>query len=156
VESEKSSHAGRFKVKPVEILLVEDNPGDVGLIEEVLKEERISNSVTVAEDGEKALSVLRDEGGRGDGWRPDLILLDLNLPRKSGLELLHEIKGDERLRRIPVIVLTTSMSRQDVTAAYDRHANCYVVKPMDLDQLMRVLKALFAFWLAVVKLPNRD
>ena len=138
----------------VEILLVEDNPGDVRLTREALKDGKVCNRLTVAEDGEQAIAILRREGQYADAPRPDLILLDLNLPRKDGREVLAEIKADPQLRRIPVVVLTTSKADEDILKAYDLNANCYVTKPVDLDQFMTVVRSVREFWLTVVKLPS--
>lgn len=141
--------------EPVEILLVEDNPADVRLTQEALKDGKILNRLMVAEDGEKAMALLRGDGGRENGFRPDIILLDLNLPRKSGLEVLREIKTDESLKRIPVAVLTTSKAEQDVVRSYELHANCYITKPVDLGQFMDVVKAIGDFWFTIVRLPGK-
>jgi two-component system, chemotaxis family, response regulator Rcp1 len=140
----------------VEILLIEDNSADIRLTQEALKDGKILNRLTVAEDGEKALALLRGEGGRGNGYRPDIILLDLNLPRKGGLEVLREIKSDESLRRIPVAILTMSKAEQDVVRSYELHANCYITKPVDLGQFMDVVKAIGDFWFTIVRLPKRE
>lgn len=140
---------------PVEILLVEDNPGDVRLTQEALREGKIRNSLTVAKDGVEALAILRREGRHASAARPDLILLDLNLPRKDGREVLAEIKSDEALRRIPVVVLTTSKAEEDILRTYDLHANCYISKPVDLEQFITVVKSIDDFWFTVVKLPSR-
>jgi CheY-like chemotaxis protein len=138
---------------PIEILLVEDNPGDVRLIEEALRDGKICNSISVAVDGVEALAYLHKEGRYTHSPRPDLILLDLNLPKKSGIEVLQEIKTDEHLKRIPVIVLTTSQAEQDIMKTYNLYANAYVTKPVDLDQFINVVKAIEGFWLEIVKLP---
>jgi chemotaxis family two-component system response regulator Rcp1 len=138
----------------VEILLVEDNPGDVRLTMEVLKEGKMLNHVSVARDGVEALAFLRREGANAMAPRPHLILLDLNLPRKSGREVLEEIKRDTDLRRIPVVVLTTSKAEQDILKAYDLHANCYITKPVDLDQFITVVRSIEDFWLTIVRLPQ--
>ncbi|HEX8203480.1 MAG TPA: response regulator [Isosphaeraceae bacterium] len=145
--SEPTSGAG------VEILLVEDNPGDVRLTREALKEGRVPCRVTVAPDGEEALAVLRHRGRHAAAARPDLILLDLNLPRKGGQEVLAEIKADPLLRRIPVVILTSSRAEPDVRAGYDHHANCYVAKPADLGEFLRVVAAIVEFWLTIAALP---
>jgi CheY-like chemotaxis protein len=139
--------------RPVEVLLVEDNPGDVRLTREALKEGKIRNNLHVAKDGVEALAFLRREGEHTDAPRPDLILLDLNLPRKDGREVLTEIKDDASLRQIPVVVLTSSQAEEDILRAYDLHANCYISKPVDLDQFIRVVKSIEDFWFTVVKLP---
>jgi CheY-like chemotaxis protein len=138
----------------IEILLVEDNPGDVRLTQEALRESKVLNQLAVAKDGVEALEMLRREGPYANQPRPDLILLDLNLPRKDGRELLADIKDDAILRRIPVVVLTTSEAENDILRAYDLHANCYIVKPVDLDQFMNVVRTIEGFWLSIVKLPN--
>ena len=135
-------------------MLVEDNPGDVRLTLEALKENKLSNSITVADDGEMALAMLRKEGPFVDAHRPDIILLDLNLPKKDGGEVLAEIKSDADLKRIPVVVLTTSRAEQDVLKSYDLHANAYITKPVDLDQFMEVVRSVEGFWLTIVKLPG--
>jgi len=140
--------------RSVEILLVEDNPGDVRLTREALKEGKIRNNLHVAMDGVEALAFLRQEGAHAGAPRPDIILLDLNLPRKNGREVLEEIKEDPVLRQIPVVVLTTSEAEQDVARAYTLHANCYISKPVDLDQFINVIRSIEDFWLTVVKLPN--
>lgn len=137
----------------IEILLAEDNPGDVRLTREALHSNKIRNRLHVAADGVAALAFLRREGEYAGAPRPDLILLDLNMPRKNGLEVLGEIKADPDLRRIPVVVLTTSSAEQDILASYDEHANCYIVKPVDLDRFVEVLQRIEGFWLEIVKLP---
>jgi chemotaxis family two-component system response regulator Rcp1 len=139
--------------KPIEILLVEDNPGDVRLTQEALKDGKVLNNLHVVEDGVEAMAFLRREGQRTDAVHPDVILLDLNLPRKDGREVLAEIKADPDLRRIPVVVLTTSHAEQDVLKSYDLHANCYITKPVDLDQFIMVIKSVEDFWFTIVKLP---
>ncbi len=140
--------------RPVEILLVEDNEGDIGLVEEVFEEGRINNNLNITEDGEEAMEFLRKEGEFANSPRPDLILLDLNLPKKDGREVLEEIKDDENLRRIPVVVLTTSKAEKDILKSYDMHANSYITKPVDFDQFIKVIKSIEDFWLEVVKLPE--
>ena len=139
----------------VEILLVEDNLGDVRLTEEAFKEARFLNHLGVVGDGVDALAYLRRERQYAAAPRPDIILLDLNLPRKDGREVLAEIKEDETLRTIPVVVLTTSQAEQDILRSYGLHANCYVTKPVDLDQFITVIKSIDDFWLGVVQLPPR-
>ena len=139
--------------RPVEILLVEDNPGDVRLTREALREGKVRNNLHVAPDGVEAIAFLRREGEYAGAVRPDLILLDLNLPRKDGREVLEEIKADRSLRNIPVVVLTSSQAEQDIVRAYDLHANCYVTKPVDLDQFINVVKSIEDFWFTIVKLP---
>jgi len=140
--------------RPIQILLVEDNPGDVRLTIEALKEGKVSNSLSVARDGVEALSFLRREGPHAKAARPDLILLDLNLPKKDGREVLAEIKDDSSLRRIPVVVLTTSKAEEDILRTYDLHANCYITKPVDLEQFISVVRSIDDFWLSVVRLPT--
>lgn len=140
-------------MNPIEILLIEDNPGDVRLTIEGLKEAKVYNNLHVARDGIEALSFLRREGPHSDAPRPDLILLDLNLPRKDGREVLAEIKSDEALKRIPVIVLTTSQDEEDIFKTYDLHANCYITKPLDFEQFMHVVQSVEDFWLSVVTFP---
>ena len=139
--------------RPVEILLVEDNPGDVRLTREALREGKVRNNLAVASDGVEAVAYLRKEGEHAGAVRPDLILLDLNLPRKDGREVLAEIKADPSLRHIPVVVLTSSQAEEDIVRAYDLHANCYVTKPVDLDQFIRVVESIENFWFTIVKLP---
>ena len=143
-------------VKQVEILLVEDNEGDVGLIEEVFEEAKIRNNLHVAEDGEEAMLFLRKEGQFLDVPRPDMILLDLNLPQKDGREVLEEIKTDDNLKRIPVVVLTTSKAEEDILKSYDLHANSYITKPVDFDQFLKVIRSIEDFWLDVVRLPSKS
>ena len=140
--------------QPIEILLVEDSPGDVLLTRETLKDAKVLNHLSVVGDGEEAMAFLRRDAPHTDAPRPDLILLDLNLPKKDGREVLAEIKGDSQLRRIPVVVLTTSAAEQDILESYDLHANCYITKPVDLDQWMTVVKSIEDFWLTIVKLPS--
>lgn len=140
-------------VSAVEILLVEDNPADVRLTIEALKDAKVSNKLHVAVDGVEALSFLRREGEYADTVRPDLILLDLNLPKKDGLVVLSEIKEDESLKHIPVVVLTSSSEEKDILAAYDHHVNAYVTKPVDLNDFLNVVKGLEDFWLSIVRLP---
>jgi chemotaxis family two-component system response regulator Rcp1 len=139
--------------RPVEILLVEDSPGDVRLTQEALKENKVANRLSVAGDGEEALQYLRREGRFADAPRPDLILLDLNLPRKDGRQTLAEIKLDPSLKRIPVVILTTSRAEEDIIRTYDLHANCYISKPVDLEQFIKVVHTIKDFWLSIVKLP---
>ena len=141
------------KGRPVEILLVEDNPGDVRLTKEALKEGELLNNLSVVGDGIEALAFLRREGKFADSARPDMILLDLNLPKKSGLEVLADVKADEDLKRTPVVVLTTSQAEQDIVRSYNLHANCYISKPVDLGQFIDVVKSIEEFWLTIVKLP---
>lgn len=138
----------------VDILLVEDSPGDVRLTMEALADAKISNSINVASDGVEALEFLRREGEHANAVRPDLILLDLNMPRMDGRELLSIIKDEENLRNIPVVVLTTSQSENDILKSYDLRANCYITKPVDLDQFLVVVNSIQEFWLSIVKLPS--
>jgi two-component system, chemotaxis family, response regulator Rcp1 len=138
------------------ILLVEDNDGDVFLIMEALHEAKIQHAVHVVHDGVEALEFLRRKGKYHDAARPDLILLDLNLPRKDGREVLAEIKPDPGLRSIPVIVLTSSQAEQDVNKAYDLHANCYIVKPSDFRGLTDIVRSIEHFWLSLVRLPGHN
>jgi two-component system, chemotaxis family, response regulator Rcp1 len=140
--------------KPIEILLVEDSPGDVRLTKESLGEAKVRNNMIVASDGVEAMACLRREGQYANAHRPDLILLDLNLPRMNGFEVLDVIKEDPDLKRIPVVVLTTSQAEQDIVRSYNLHANAYVNKPVDLEQFIRVIKCIEDFWLEIVKLPN--
>ena len=141
--------------KAVEILLVEDNLGDVVLTKEALKEGKISNNLSVTRDGIEALEFLRRQGSFADAPRPDLILLDLNMPRMNGAEVLAEVKADPELKTIPVVMLTTSAADQDIINAYKLNANCYVTKPVDFDQFMKVVQTIDQFWLTIVKLPPR-
>lgn len=142
-------------VKTIEILLVEDNPGDVRLTQEALRGAKVRNNMFIVGDGIKALSYLRQEGQYADATRPDLILLDLNLPRMNGFEVLEAIKSDDSLKLIPVVILTTSQAEQDIVKGYNLHANAYVTKPVDLDQFIHVIKSIEDFWLEIVKLPNQ-
>lgn len=145
----------QIAAKPIEILLVEDSKGDVGLIEEVFEDAKIRNNLRVVEDGEEAILYLRGEGQFSGILRPDIILLDLNLPKKDGREVLEEIKNDDNLRNIPVVVLTTSRAEADILKSYNLHANAYVTKPVDFDQFIKVIKSIEDFWLEVVKLPSK-
>jgi chemotaxis family two-component system response regulator Rcp1 len=139
--------------KKVEILLVEDNAGDIRLLQEAFKEGDVMSNLNIARDGEQAMAYLRQEGQYSNRLRPAVILLDLNLPRKDGREVLAEIKKDKELRQIPVVILSTSTNAEDVRRAYDLHANCYVPKPLDVDQLVRIGRTLEDFWLTTVLLP---
>lgn len=143
-------------VRPIEILLVEDNPGDIRLTKEALKEAKVLNTLTVVQDGVEALTCLRRQGQYANAKRPDLILLDLNLPKKDGREVLAEIKNDEALKFIPVVILTTSQDEQDVLKSYGLHANCYITKPVELEQFITVVKAIEDFWLGIVVLPSGE
>ena len=139
--------------RPIEILLVEDNPADVRLTVEVLKETKVRNTLTVAADGIEALDLLRRNGRYAHAMRPDLILLDLNLPKKDGREVLAEIKTDPDLKRIPVVILTSSKAEEDIFKSYNLYANCYVTKPVGLEQFVKVVKSIENFWLTIVTLP---
>ncbi|MGO9232087.1 MAG: response regulator [Bryobacteraceae bacterium] len=140
--------------RPIEVLLVEDNPGDVRLTMEAMRESKVLVNLSVAPDGEEALAFLRKEGTHQGAPRPDLILLDLNLPKKDGREVLAEIKVDVDLRRIPVVVLTTSRAEEDILRTYNLHANCFITKPVDLDQFLTVVGSIGEFWFSVVRLPT--
>lgn len=142
-------------INPIDILLVEDNPADVRLTVETLKEEKIYNSLQVVSDGEEALDYLHKRGKYTEATRPDLILLDLNLPKVNGIEVLKDIKNDDKLKAIPVVVLTVSKSEEDILKAYNLHANCYITKPVDLQQFTRVAQSVQEFWLTIVKLPPK-
>ena len=139
--------------RPVEILLVEDNPGDERLTREALKEGKVYSNLHWVKDGVEAMEFLRRQGKYSHVPRPDIILLDLNLPKKDGREVLHDIKNDDALKRIPVVVLTTSKAEEDVLRTYNLHANCYVTKPVDLEKFIVVVKSIDVFWLTVVTLP---
>ena len=141
--------------KPIEILLVEDNPGDANLAMEALRDSKFKNNLNVVEDGELAMEYLHKEGKFSGAITPDLILLDLNLPKKDGREVLAEIKGNELLRAIPVVILTTSEAEEDIVKTYNLHANCYITKPIDLDQFIKVVKSIEDFWITIVKLPTK-
>lgn len=141
--------------KMIDILLVEDNPGDVRLAQEALKESKVRNKLFIVEDGVEAMMFLRQQGKYKDAPRLDLILLDLNLPRKSGREVLTEVKTDENLKRIPVVVLTVSKAEEDIIKCYDHHANCYITKPLDFNQFIEVTKSIEDFWLNIVRLPPK-
>jgi two-component system, chemotaxis family, response regulator Rcp1 len=143
-------------VRPITILLVEDNPGDADLAREALESSKMNNHLHVVGDGEKAMAFLRKEGPYAGMPRPDLILLDLNLPKKDGREVLSEIKSDDHLKRIPVVILTTSQAEEDVLRTYNLHANCYITKPIDLNQFLHVVRSIEAFWLSIVVLPPRE
>ncbi|WP_029896717.1 response regulator [Desulfohalovibrio reitneri] len=139
--------------RPIRVLLVEDNPDDIELTTEALQESKLKVDLEVVQDGEAALQCLRREGKYAGCGKPDLMLLDLNLPRKDGLEVLREIKRDEELQRIPVVVLTISQDEQDVLKAYDLHANCFITKPVDFERFIEVVRSIEGFWLTIVKLP---
>ena len=141
-------------IRPVEILLVEDSPSDADLTVEALGDGKVLNNLHWVEDGVEALAFLRRQGKYSDAPRPDLILLDFNLPKKDGRQVLAEIKVDPQLKLIPVVVLTTSAAERDIVKTYELNANCYVTKPLDLEQFIAVVKLIEMFWLAVVKLPS--
>jgi CheY-like chemotaxis protein len=143
-------------MKTIEVLLVEDNEGDVRLTKEALKEGKLFVHLNVVRDGLEAMAFLRRAGFYAQAPAPDLILLDLNLPKKDGREVLQEIKGDSALMHIPVVVLTTSAAESDVLTTYGLHANCYITKPVDMEQFIRVVQLLEEFWFTIVKLPSRD
>jgi two-component system, chemotaxis family, response regulator Rcp1 len=144
-----------YTSKPIEILMVEDNPGDVRLTREALKHGKVSNTMHVVEDGVAALDFLYRRGAYGKAPRPDLILLDLNLPKKNGREVLQEIKQDTHLKTIPVVILTTSQAEEDVLRAYSLHANCYITKPVDFIQFTKIVRTIEEFWLTIVTLPPK-
>ncbi len=139
--------------QPIEILLVEDNPGDARLAMESLKDAKVNNNLYWVQDGVQAMVFLRRQGEYSEAPRPDVVLLDLNLPKKDGREVLAEIKTDEDLRSIPVVILTVSSDERDVLETYNLHANCFITKPIDLDQFIEVVKSIEDFWLTIVKLP---
>jgi chemotaxis family two-component system response regulator Rcp1 len=141
--------------KPIDILLAEDNLGDVRLAIETFKDAKIHNVVNVVPDGVEAMAYLRKQGKYTNATRPDLILLDLNMPRKDGREVLKEVKEDPDLRRIPVVILTISQAEQDILKAYDLHANCYITKPVDLNQFNKIVQTIEDFWFTIVKLPSQ-
>ncbi len=145
----------RPEFRPIEILMVEDNPGDVRLTMEALEEGKVRNNLYTVVDGEEALAFLRRQGRYADMPRPDLILLDLNLPKKTGQEVLAEIKADPELKRIPVVILTVSEAEADIIKTYNLHANCYITKPVDLERFIEVVKSIEDFWLTVVMLPPK-
>jgi chemotaxis family two-component system response regulator Rcp1 len=141
-------------LKPIEILLVEDNPGDVQLTKEALEEGNLFVNLSVANDGVEAMAFLRRQGEHADAPTPDIILLDLNLPKKGGREVLQEIKADADLKCIPVVVLTTSEAEADIVSTYGLHANCYITKPVDMDQFIKIVQLLEQFWFTIVQLPS--
>ena len=147
--------AKRGTCKPIEILMVEDNPGDVRLTIEALKEGKVRNNLFTVEDGEQAMKYLRREEPYQEATRPDLVLLDLNLPKKNGREVLAEIKDDPELKRIPVVILTVSTAEQDILKSYNLHANCYITKPVNLERFIEVVESIEDFWLTVVMLPPK-
>ena len=143
-------------VAPIEVLLVEDDPGDVLMTREAFAEHKVRNRLVVVSDGEEAMAYLRREGRYADAVRPDLVLLDLNLPRRDGRQVLEEIKSDQDLRQIPVVVLTTSQADEDIRRSYSLHANAYVTKPVDFDQFIAVVRQIDQFFVSVVRLPPRQ
>ncbi|HLW81451.1 MAG TPA: response regulator [Candidatus Acidoferrales bacterium] len=143
------------QVQPVDILLVEDNPGDVRLTREALRDGKLLNRLATVSDGQQAMAFLRKQGSYAQAARPDLILLDLNLPRKDGREVLAEVKADEDLRRIPVVIVTGSQAEEDILKTYNMHANCYVTKPVDLAKFVAVVRSVEEFWVHIVKLPPK-
>jgi CheY-like chemotaxis protein len=145
-----------MQVRPAEILMVEDNPGDVRLMREALRESKIINQLRAVSDGLEALAFLRKQGSYANASRPDLILLDLNLPRKDGREVLSEIKADPDLRRIPVVIVTSSKAEEDILRSYNHYANCYITKPLDLEKFVEVVQAIQDFWISIVKLPPKE
>lgn len=145
----------REACRPIEILMVEDNPGDVRLTLEALKEGKVRNNLHTVADGEEAMKFLRRQDNYAKAPRPDLILLDLNLPKKNGREVLAEIKADPDLKRIPVVILTVSEAEQDIIKSYNLHANCYITKPVNLEQFIQVVRSIEDFWLSIVMLPPR-
>jgi chemotaxis family two-component system response regulator Rcp1 len=149
------SGSNKYACRPIEILMVEDNPGDIRLTIEALKEGKVRNNLHTVGDGVEAMAFLRRQGRYAEVPRPDLVLLDLNLPKKTGREVLEEIKNDPDLRRIPVVILTVSQAEQDIVKSYNLHANCYITKPVDLDRFIEVVKSIENFWLTVVMLPPR-
>jgi chemotaxis family two-component system response regulator Rcp1 len=144
----------KTSIHPIEILLVEDNPGDSRLAKEALKDSKLLNNLSIAEDGVEAMNFLYKKGKYANVPRPDLIILDLNLPKKDGREVLEEIKTNDDLKRIPVVILTISKAEEDILRTYNLHANCFISKPIDLDQFIKVVKSIEDFWLTIVKLPN--
>jgi chemotaxis family two-component system response regulator Rcp1 len=140
--------------RAAEVLLVEDSPGDVRLTREALKEGKVRNNLSVVNDGVEAMEFLRRQGKYADAPRPDIVLLDLNMPRKDGREVLAEMKSDDDLKRIPVVILTTSEAEQDILKTYELHANCYLTKPVDLEQFISIVKSVEDFWLTIVQLPR--
>ena len=145
------------KIRPVEILLVDDNPGDIRLTQEALKDSKVLNNLHVVEDGLEALNFLRKIGEFKNELTPDLILLDLNLPKKNGREVLVEIKEDKILKQIPVVILTISRAEEDIYKSYELHANCYITKPVDMNQFIKIVRSIESFWFSIVKLPpNKD
>ena len=152
----KRSVDKKLDVRPVDILLVEDNPGDVRLTKEALRDAKVLNEIYVARDGVEAMEFMHHEGSFANVPIPDLILLDLNLPRKDGREVLAEIKKDPKLKHIPIVVLTTSKADEDIVKTYNLHANAYITKPVDLNRFVEIMHALEEFWFTIVKLPPKE
>jgi chemotaxis family two-component system response regulator Rcp1 len=148
------THSG--SARPVDILLVEDNPGDVRLIQEGLRDGKILNQLSTVSNGQQAMELLRQQGNYAQARRPELILLDLNLPRKDGREVLQEVKTDPNLRSIPIVIITSSPVEEDILKSYNAHANCYIVKPLDLHKFINVVRSIEDFWLSIVKLPRKS
>jgi len=144
-----------MEIKPIEILLVEDNPGDVRLMMEALTFGKVFNKISVVGNGKDAMDFLRRKGKYANAVRPDIMLLDLNLPNMDGREVLQEVKSERKLKNIPIIVLTTSQEKQDIATSYEKQANCYITKPVDFEEFVRVVKSLDNFWFSIVKLPPR-
>ncbi len=142
-------------LNPIDILVVEDNPGDARLIKEVLNDQKIYNSLFIVNDGVEAMNFLQHKGKYKDSPKPDLIILDLNLPKKDGREVLADIKADDDLKRIPVVIMTISQAEADILKSYNLHANCYITKPIDLNQFIKVIKSIEEFWFSIVKLPSK-
>jgi len=140
-------------IRPIEILLVDDNPGDIRLTQEALKESKVFNNLHIVEDGMEALEFLRKKGRFKNEITPDIILLDLNLPKRNGREVLTEIKNDDLLKKIPVVILTISRAEEDILKSYELHANCYITKPVDMNQFIKIVRSIENFWFSIVKLP---
>ncbi len=140
-------------IRPIEILLVDDNPGDIRLTQEALKESKVLNNLHIVEDGMEALEFLRKEGRFKNEITPDIILLDLNLPKRNGREVLTEIKNDELLKKIPVVILTISRAEEDILKSYELHANCYITKAVDMNQFIKIFRSIENFWFSIVRLP---
>ncbi len=141
------------KLGPIEILLVDDNPGDIRLTQEALKESKVLNNIHIVEDGMEALEFLRKEGKFKNVITPDIVLLDLNLPKRNGREVLADIKADDFLKKIPVVILTMSRAEEDILKSYALHANCYITKPVDMDQFIKIVRSIENFWFSIVRLP---
>ena len=141
------------KLRPIEILLVDDNPGDIRLTQEALKESKVLNNIHIVEDGMEALDFLRKKGRFKNVITPDIVLLDLNLPKRNGREVLADIKADDFLKKIPVVILTMSRAEEDILKSYSLHANCYITKPVDMDQFVKIVRSIENFWFSIVRLP---